>query len=451
MVQTYFILALDAYGPAHLSACLAFVYWVLQIILSEIFGGKVKQEGACNAPSNIILSTCEIKPERACLKEENFEAFTKNRKLARGVSKEEMDQRWNQHSRVNLAELKSLILKRIGAEKAKLYFFYLNKFLDLKLTKVEFNKLCFRVLGKENIPLHNQLISSILKNACNAKVAPPPAPNKEYPTSTSDGSHTFPNGNVDIVSLQSTIKGDNETLQDGLRKPVQHHQVLFDRDKEEDTLFHHSTKLLPAKQSTDGLVSVQSKEQSEVSVFADRKEVYAKSSLVAPLGIPFCSPSMGGARKPLPLAHSARCASSFDADGLLDIQSLRERMQQIAASQGLEGVSMDTANLLNSGLDTYLKGLIKSCIELVGARRGCGLMTKSSHKHNSHGKLVNGFLSGHHLLLQNSSRQLDGMQEQRPHFSISLLDFKIAMELNPQRLGEDWPLLLEKITHAFEE
>ncbi|THG07917.1 hypothetical protein TEA_021089 [Camellia sinensis var. sinensis] len=33
---------------------------------------------------------------------------------------------------------------------------------------------------------------------------------------------------------------------------------------------------------------------------------------------------------------------------------------------------------------------------------------------------------------------------------ISLLDFKVAMELNPQQLGEDWPLLLEKISNEEE-
>ncbi|KAE8719473.1 hypothetical protein F3Y22_tig00109957pilonHSYRG00192 [Hibiscus syriacus] len=43
------------------------------------------------------------------------------------------------------------------------------------MTKVEFNKVCFPVLGRENGRLHNLLICSILKNSCNAKVPPPPA------------------------------------------------------------------------------------------------------------------------------------------------------------------------------------------------------------------------------------------------------------------------------------
>ncbi|KAG6388415.1 hypothetical protein SASPL_149841 [Salvia splendens] len=45
---------------------------------------------------------------------------------------------------------------------------------ELKAQIVEFNKLCLRGLERENIPLHNQLIRSILRNASCAK-SPPPA------------------------------------------------------------------------------------------------------------------------------------------------------------------------------------------------------------------------------------------------------------------------------------
>ncbi|KAJ6341148.1 hypothetical protein OIU78_009339 [Salix suchowensis] len=97
-------------------------------------------------------------------------------------------------------------------------------------------------------------------------------------------------------------------------------------------------------------------------------------------------------------------------------------MQKIAAAHGLDGVSMDSANLLNSSLDAYLKRLIKSCTELINRSCGC-----------------------HRFQVQSSNRISGGMQEQRSHFLISLLDLKVAMELNPHQLGEDWPLLLEKI------
>ncbi|WCJ40314.1 hypothetical protein M5689_021237 [Euphorbia peplus] len=358
-------------------------------------------------------------------------------------------QRWNQHSRVNLAELKIRIVQKIGVEKSKLYFYYLNKFLNLKLSKVEFNKLCFRVFGRENIALHNQLICSILKNACNAKAAPPSSHAKEVSATVSDGSHTFSNGKADFTSHHSTITGDNIASEDGLQKLMQHHQVIFERaERDGEVFFHHPTK---AKQSLDGSVSIQDKEQSELSVVQDRTEISAISALVAPLGIPFCNASVGGARKPLPLATTHRCASSYDTGALLESHSLRERMQQIAVTHGLDEVSMDSANLLNNSLDVFLRSLIKSCVQLVGTSGGCDVIAKDSRKHNSQGKLVNGFLPGHHMPVQSSSRLLDGTQGQRSQFSISRLDFKVAMELTPQQLGEDWPLLLEKITNSFEE
>jgi hypothetical protein len=48
----------------------------------------------------------------------------------------------------------------------------------------------------------------------------------------------------------------------------------------------------------------------------------------------------------------------------------------------------------------------------------------------------------------NSSRSLEVPQ----CANVSLLDFRVAMELNPRQLGDDWPSLLEKIcTDSFEE
>ena len=344
----------------------------------------------------------------------------------------------SQHSRVNLAELKVQIVKRIGADRSKLYFYYLNRFLSLKLSKVEFNKLCVSVIGKDNVLLHNQFIRSILKNACNATVPPPlPSPDKEVPTSASDWSYSYPNGKADFSSHQSTITDDNIASEDGIQKLVQHHQ-------EGEVSLQRPAKLSQIKQSTDGLVSVHSKEQSEITEIS--------TPLQAPLGIPFCIVSAGCSRGPLTFASNDRCASSYDSGGLLDTQTLREQMQQIAAAHGLDGVSMDSANLLNSSLDAYLKRLIKSCTELINRRRGCDLTKNNSQENRSEGKLVNGFLPGHRFQVQSSNRILDGMQEQRSHFLISLLDLKVSMELNPQQLGEDWPLLLEKIcTRPSEE
>ncbi|CAG7884846.1 unnamed protein product [Brassica rapa] len=70
-------------------------------------------------------------------------------------------------SRIDLVELKVHIAKKIGAERSK-------KFLSQKVSKSELDKTCHRLLGKENLLLHNKLIHSILRNASLAK-SPPPA------------------------------------------------------------------------------------------------------------------------------------------------------------------------------------------------------------------------------------------------------------------------------------
>ena len=377
-----------------------------------------------------------------------------------------------QNSRINLADLKAQIVKRLGPGRSKQYFYYLSRLLSLKLSKVDFNKLCFRVLGRENVQLHNKFIGSILKNACHAKVPPAPIPKNEVAACSSDGYRKSgpcpllngvvlpssplkgqseilvgPVEKVGFASPQLSVTGDNVILENGdcdIRKPVQHHQRLIENAESEGEVFlSHPAKLTLIKGLADSVVPVHSN---------DEKEVFIRCPLQAPLGIPFCSVSVGGAHRALPLTSTDRCTGSYDSGGLLDTNVLKERMQLIAAAQGLEGVSMECANLLNNGLDAYLKGLIKSCIELVGARCGRDLSKNSSYKHQFQGKLVNGVLPGLHSLLQSTSRPLEGIQNQGQQFPISLPDFKVAMELNPQQLGEDWALLLEKIcTHAFEE
>ncbi|XWS16084.1 hypothetical protein CRYUN_Cryun34aG0055300 [Craigia yunnanensis] len=374
----------------------------------------------------------------------------------------------NQHLRINLVELKAQLVRRLGPERSKQYFHCLNKMLSLKLSKVEFNKVCFRVLGRENVRLHNLLICSILKNACNAKAPPPPLTSHDRqqsgdvhlsPRKARSRSSTKLNAKVGSASHESTITNaivfsENGNLTShGIWKPVQHHQeVSHKADIGKDVLLPDPEKLPLTKGSVDGFLSEDSRDLSELLVAEDGKELSARSSLQAPLGIPLFFSSISGARRALPSVRSARYAKSYDIGGLLDSEALRERMQQIAALQGLGGVSVDSANILNIGLDVYLKRLITMSIELVGTKHGCNLRKNNTVKHLSYGKLVNGVLPSQHNQVQHSSRNLEGIDEQRSYKLISLLDFKVAMELNPQRLREDCPLLLEKIyMHSIEE
>lgn len=427
-----------------------------------------------------------------------------------------------QHSRIDIADLKGQIAKRIGADQALRYFSYLNRLLSQNLGKAEFDKLCYRTLGRENLPLHNQLIRSILKNACHGRV-PPPNPKKASKSARFIGKRSPPkeDGHPPMGAPNSTLpigsNGDalplsphklrsgicDQRLRDpqleafgsngkayfashrpranekalgkgvvengdlyacDMQRPMQHLQVLAEQRAEKwDVSLPPPNKRPQIKWSPHEQFPVHS-EGSEVIAGEDGEEMkqsnianFGRVALQAPLGISFCPGSMGGIRSALPVACSSsssrrRSASFIDSGQLSDTETLRKRMEQIAGAAGLDGMTSDCANLLNNGLDVYLKRLIKLCIELVGARSEQELIKHSVYEQQPHGKLINGITPGHQMHLQSSSGNLEVTQERKSHCPISFLDFKVAMELNTQQLGKDWPRLLEKIClHACEE
>ncbi|KAL2454204.1 hypothetical protein Adt_48299 [Abeliophyllum distichum] len=420
-----------------------------------------------------------------------------------------------QHSRINLAELKSQIVLKLGLKGSKRYFYYLNRFLSLKLSKVEFNKACLRIVGRENIPLHNQFIRSILKNACSAKVPPLASQEEDVPKhgiqvgdkeiSTHsyqlNGSHTSmiqasgspglsngggvlsvsprkartgfrdrrtgerrsvlgANGKTSFAYQQLTvpqstdfngISENGDSKAPDATRPVQYSQGLAQQaENESEFLVPRPAELLVLKKSSDGAVPVHSKDETELLVRDEENEVSARFPLEPPLGVPLCPVSTGVAHRALLPSSSSRILGTFCNGALLDDLTLRERMEHIALAEGLERVTVDCANLLNHGLDSYMKGLIRSCIELVGARSGHELEKKNTGKHQAYMKRINGVRPGYQYQTQSGGRPLEA-DEHRIHCPISLQDFRFAMELNPRHLGEDWPLLLEKICiHTFE-
>ena len=69
-----------------------------------------------------------------------------------------------QSSRIDLAELKAQMMKKLGVDKFKRYIYYVERFINDKLSKPQFDSFCRRILGRENVPLHNHLFRSILMN-----------------------------------------------------------------------------------------------------------------------------------------------------------------------------------------------------------------------------------------------------------------------------------------------
>lgn len=390
-----------------------------------------------------------------------------------------------QNGRIDLRELKAQMVKQFGPDRSQRYFGYLNGYLSERLSRQDFEKLCLQILGRENLQLHNRLIRSILYNAYQAKCPPPPlevgrpvagvsvkkvsqaaevlnACNGDARLLQVHGSrpmgtaqdHTLkdrvnnvgPNyratGAVNQNQVAHCASGslENGNLSPpGLKRPV-HFQHC---GPEEPPAKHPRVEQLPPNN-----ILLQKRSMSSN---ADQTAEIMKSPVRAPLGIPFCSASVGGARKvpPLPSGVSAsenRFSSCFEHGGLFNTELLHRRMEKAAETLGLACVTIDSAELLNSALDKHLKNLIRSSVQLIGgsdprdARKGT-----PPYKHQAYGKQINGVWLPNHVHMQSGSGPSGATNEIRNNHSISINDFKASMQLNPQQLGEDWPILLEKI------
>ncbi|KAF8084681.1 hypothetical protein N665_0707s0014 [Sinapis alba] len=350
----------------------------------------------------------------------------------------------SQDERIHLGELKGHIVKKIGVERCKKYFNYLSRFLCQKLTKREFDKSCFRLLGRENLSLHNQLIRSILRNATVSKSPPPPVQDLAKPIHSRGDNHNDPvwsNGVLPISPRKVRSGMLDRKVRDGpLRSNghmLQQHPVCREGNSsvriengDLSRVDHQRSGRYGAADEREGEFLRPSKNHVATAA-AVRDDENQVTPLVAPLGIPFCSASVGGgSRRTVPVSTIMSCNNT---GGLPDREMLRKRMESIAVAQGLEGVSMECANTLNTMLDVYLKKLIKSCTDMVGARSTYGDNQQSQNS----------------LQIQTQNGPFDRTQD---HHSVSLLDFRTAMELNPQQLGENWPTLRERISvRSFEE
>jgi hypothetical protein len=174
----------------------------------------------------------------------------------------------------------------------------------------------------------------------------------------------------------------------------------------------------------------------EVEQMAVSPGVQSRSPVTAPYGILM---NLGGSRKAL--SNISRGSNyipetCLNSGELPDTRSLRSHLEQKLEMEGI-GVSLDCVNLLNNGLDVYLKRLIEPCMALAGSRCDNEQLKSAS------GEFIpglNGTLPGRYA------------QRQRKSVNASMLDFRFAMESNPQILGEDWPVQLEKISlRGFEE
>ncbi|KAJ0262816.1 hypothetical protein HA466_0032900 [Hirschfeldia incana] len=291
-------------------------------------------------------------------------------------------------SRSDTSEIKSLIYRQIGTQRADIYFHQLGRFFASRINKSEFDKLCLKTIGRQHISLHNRLIRSIIKNASVAESPPSRYVKKggSFVRLSNGKQRKFrdrpsPLGPLGKPqSVVTTTTSATELMSLGSRPPVE-----VEEGEE-------------VEQVAGGSSSVQHRRSSVVT---------------APLGV-----GMSLRRKVMSCTGLKResCQSSGE---LPDTRTLRSRLERRLEMEGVK-VSMDSVSLLNSGLDAFMKRLIEPCLSLANAR--CGGIEQHAQ------------------------------QRRRLASCVSMSDFRAAMELSPQILGEEWPMLLEKIcSRALEE
>ncbi|ESQ53755.1 hypothetical protein EUTSA_v10025634mg [Eutrema salsugineum] len=336
-------------------------------------------------------------------------------------------------SRSDTLEIKSLIFREIGHQRAESYFDQLGRFFALRITKSEFDKFCIKTIGRQNIPLHNRLIRSIVKNASVAK-----SPPSRYPKKGGNFVR-FGNGNSKSNQIQplygdsaispSTRKCRSKKFRDRPSPlgPLGKPQSLTTTNEESMSKAQSATELLSLGSRPP--VEVASVEEGEeVEQVAASPSVQSRSPVTAPLGV---SMSLRGGVTRKSLSNVSVCSSSSlnpetcqSSGELPDTRTLRNRLERRLEMEGLK-ISMDSVSLLNSGLDAFMRRLIEPCLSLANTR--CG---------NEQVREMN-FQYAH------QSRRLS---------YVSMSDFRAGMELNPQILGEEWPILLEKIcSRALDE
>ncbi|KAL9333619.1 hypothetical protein Peur_073758 [Populus x canadensis] len=340
--------------------------------------------------------------------------------------------------RINTLELKSLIVKKIGRQRADKYFYQLTGLLNLKITKCEFDKFFVGIIGRENIPLHNRFIQSILKNACCSKVPPSKSAKRA-------GSNLTVTNGYQKNSLQSLYGDAFPSSPRKGRSPVNRDCKFRDRPsplgplgKPQSVECEELNARGQEQQSATELLSLGSRPPVEVASVEDGEEVdqmagspsvQSRSPVTAPLGI-----SMNfGSRKALSnasLCNNHLKRTCLNSGELPDTRSLRSRLEQKLEMEGISA-SLDCVNLLNNGLDVYLKRLIEPCMALAGSRHGKEYLKKASGQ----------FIPGLNEILPEKY-----VQRETKSVYASMLDFRVSMESNPQILGEDWPTQLEKIS-----
>ncbi|KAI4318432.1 hypothetical protein MLD38_032135 [Melastoma candidum] len=303
-----------------------------------------------------------------------------------------------QHDRGYTLRLKYMIVRKIGHERAQKYFDQLIRLFEGRISKSEFDEECIRLIGRETLRLHNELIRSILNKACCARERP-------------------------AVIGRGKLGGGKFRDRPS---PLGPHGKTQNAASKESAPKLQSPPELQSIGSRPPVLSVEDGEEVEQSVGSPG--VQSENNISAPLGV-----SVDFRVGPQTLSEYSQ-SWKFDPEScqnsraLPSTTSLNSTMDRKLEMEGIN-VSFGCANLLNSALDVYLKGLIGQAMNIARSKKRdaapCRIIEVAP------GKFVR--------ILGN------------PSIPLSMLDLRNAAELNLQMLGQNWPVQLEKmLTHSFD-
>uniref|UniRef100_A0A7N0UKW3 Transcriptional coactivator Hfi1/Transcriptional adapter 1 n=1 Tax=Kalanchoe fedtschenkoi TaxID=63787 RepID=A0A7N0UKW3_KALFE len=342
------------------------------------------------------------------------------------------------------ADMKSEIQRRVGVKHADHYFLILGRFLSSKMSKSNFDRLCIRLIGRENLSLHNRFIYTILKNArlaqeCQVKKRRVVGPLSLHLDDGYQGS-----------CLQSLCKDGFPVSPRRERTPTPRGRKFRDKlsplgplGKTPNVLSEDSPSKVLEQPGATELLSPGSRPPPEINSVEDGEEVEqtagspgvrSRSPITAPFGI-----CINGRRSKKLLSNDSSPGIFTDTclylGELPDTNSLRQRMEKKVKAEGLD-VSMDFINCLNYGIDIFLKRLISPTLE----------MARSKSKKAVHQQELSRMVPGLNVIWPTP-------YPNKPIESVtaSALDFRVALELNPAILGDDWPILLENISFQASE
>lgn len=399
--------------------CFSHYFWGFHPLFQflEVRGSNKEDLSVCLVRIHTVHSCCK-------LGEWGFDLLRWSFSLAEDF---EM-QRTHQFSRFNTLELKAQIIKKIGKEKSEMYFSYIRKFLGFKLSHLDFSKLCHSALGKENIGLHNLLIRLILRNA-HLSNAPP-----EKRTSTGHSrDSTITNGHLGEMILASPHK--ERSVNSRFHKVRDRPSVLGRHGKVNGAAHDRSNS--NDQQRLQEFVSIGSKalgsveDGEEVEQEKGSPGVQSRSPIRAPLGISMTT-SSSAAHKHLRVRLGDAFRHPTPLKELSDYSDTGISIDQLELELKCKGLSLspDCVDLLNSGAQAYLKRLIKPFLELARARSNIKTI-------NGGGRNITSDIRG--------TRKREAMHGLNKSYQASLVDFQVAMKLNPHLLGKNLSTVLEKI------